>query len=107
MIPTRKNFIDGFALAVPKGMSGRELERVLKNQELEVHPPKQQRIPDCFWVQLASSLDDLIHNSPLLEKAAELLAQKRIKDYKDHARPSLKKIDMTRDLLYSFFAPGN
>jgi hypothetical protein len=41
MIPTRKNFIDGFALAVPKGMSGRELERVLKDQELEVHPPKQ------------------------------------------------------------------
>ena len=107
MIPTRKNFIDGFALAVPKGMSGRELERVLKDQELEVHPPKQQRMPDCFWVQLASSLDDLIHNSPLLEKAAELLAQKRIKDYKDHARPSLKKLDMTRDLLYSFFAPGN
>ena len=64
-------------------------------------------MPDCFWVQFASSLDDLNHNGPLLEQAAEELAQKRIKDFKEHARPSLKKLDMTRDLLYAFFAPGN
>ena len=43
----------------------------------------------------------------MLEEVAEKLAQNRMKDFKDNGRPSLYKLDMTRDKLYSFFASGN
>ena len=58
-------------------MSSRDLKGFLKDSELDVHPPKQMNVSHRFWTQLASSLDDLIHNGPLLEKIAEELAKKR------------------------------
>lgn len=107
VIPTRKCFIDGFALAVPAGLSGRDLKGFLKDHELDVNTPKPMNIPNCFWIQFASSLDGLDHNGPLLEKAAEELSRKRIQGAKGDARPSLFIIDITRDIDHTFFAPGD
>ena len=60
------DFIDGFQVNVPSQTPINQVERYLRDFELDVMPPIA-KIPDgCFWIQLANGPFNLLHNLPLL-----------------------------------------
>ena len=69
------DFIDGFQLAAPPGHNGRQLQRLLKEQGLDVRFPVSQGPSGKYWVQLQSGPFDLLHNIPLLKAAVEAIRE--------------------------------
>ena len=65
------DFIDGFAIRAPNGMTGGDLRRILKNKGMDVKPPIERKGPGDFWLQLANGPYDLAHNSPLLRAVVD------------------------------------
>ena len=86
-------------------MRPRELERFFLDRGLDVYTPKAQNKPHHWWVQLKSGPYDLEHNIPLLMKIADDLRAQRVQGEQVDGRTVVAKLDSTRDIRGSFFAP--
>ena len=112
-LTTVDDFIDGFAIRVPDGLTSAELRRILKDHGLDVKPPREQKSPGSYWLQLASGPYDLVKNTQLLRVVVDQLRQitiqrssRRSKTSEDQHKAVLTKLDYTRDIAVTFYAPG-
>ena len=62
------DFIDGFQIMAPTGVTGRQLELLLMESGLDVHPPMVRGPRGTFWVQFKSGPYDLQHNQPIFKR---------------------------------------
>ena len=60
-----------------------------------------------FWIQLEGGPYDLAHNVPLLRAAVEEIREFRKADPEEDIKPVLIKLDSTRDLRGTFYAPDD
>ena len=58
-IKSEGDFIDGFEMTVPTDMSGRQLQRILKESGLDASVPRAQQKVGSFWIQIASGKQDI------------------------------------------------
>ena len=67
--------------------------------------PLAKRAPGSFWFQLSSGPGDLVNVMPRLQRARDTIENLREVDLGLGERPVLAKLDFTRDLSGSFYAP--
>ena len=82
------------------------MQRLLKDYGLDVSYPAAQKTNGHFWLQLASGPFDIPHIMPLLKSAADAIDDLRPQDQNKDDPPVVTKLDVTRDLRRTFFAPG-
>ena len=99
------DFIDGFELVVPDDITGMQLQRGMKESGLDVMSPLAKRARGSFWFQLASGPGDLASVMPSLKRVRDTIEDLREVDIGLGDRPVLTKLDFTRDLSGSFYAP--
>ena len=81
------------------------LERFLKERGLDVYTPTMRGNLRRWWVQFASGPFDLEHNIPKLMKIAEELRRSSPEVRTHNGQLVVVKIDSTRDVRGSFYAP--
>ena len=101
------DFIDGFEMTVPTDMSGRQLQRLLKESGLDASVPSARHKPGCFWIQIASGKQDIQSVMPCLKIAADKLEGHRPRDQVAEVHEVITKVDVTRDLCGSLFAKND
>ena len=74
---------------------------------MDVKMPIPQRPPGKFWVQFNSGPSDFKTNAPYLRKAVDYIHTKKTIPDSNIREPSLDKLDCTRDVAGSFYAPGD
>ena len=73
---------------------------------VDVYTPKAQSKPRHWWVQLKNGPYDVAHNIPILMKIANELRPPPAPGQMVNGRPVVAKLDSTRDIRGSFYAPG-
>ena len=116
-------------------LTGSVLQRMLKEHGIDVNTPLAKNPPGTFWLTLRSGPFDLCHNLPVLERVVGALkgpirplrqsqpvsttssafAPEAIRSTRRHPMggqprvevPVLQKIDSSRDIGGTFYAPGD
>ena len=101
------DFIDGVQLLVDRKASGSQLQRIFKEQGLDVNQPLAKNPPGCFWLTLRSGPFGLAHNMPLLRAVVNSLRAADPVTYHPDRGPILQKVDSSRDVGGTFYATGN
>ena len=92
---------------VDRHLTGGVLQRMLKEHGLDYNTPLAKNPPGTFWQNLRSGPFDLCHNLPLLERVVSTLRQSQPARHHRVEGPVLQKIDSSRDIGGTFYAPGD